>query len=32
MGGSYRTTLVLHTNMGNITVHDPELLFATLKQ
>ena len=32
MGGSYKTTLVLHTNIGNITIHDPELLFATIKQ
>lgn len=32
MGGGIRTTLVLHTNINDITIHDPELLFSTIKQ
>ena len=32
MGGSYKTTLILHTNINDITIHDPELLFSTVKQ
>lgn len=30
MGGKTRTTLVLHTNINDITIHDPELLFSTI--